>query len=103
MRDPTRKTSSMVSISLVGPKGGEAAFSPHTGVIPGRVPGLSSGSFVGPLVVAGSALAPRGVVNMSTFLTSSVHESPGGAGSESTVSGRGARHTSLGIYGSHSS
>lgn len=103
LRDPSRKTPSIVSISVRGPKGGEAAFSPPAGVIPGRAAGLSSGSFVGPVVVAGSALTPRGVINASTFLTSSGPESPSGVGSESTVSGRGTRPTSLGYYGSHSS
>lgn len=77
-RDPSRKTPSIVSISVAGPKGGEAALSPHTGVIPGRTVGLRSGSFVGPVGVTGSARAPRGVINVSTFLTSSGPESPGG-------------------------
>lgn len=101
MRDPARKTASMASISSAGPKGGEAALSPHTGVMPGRAAGLSSGSLVGPLVVAGSARAPRGVINMPAVLTASVVESPSGVGPESTVSVRGSSHTPLGHYSSH--
>lgn len=43
---PSPKTSPIVSISGVGPKGGETALTPPIGVMPGRAVVLSSGSLL---------------------------------------------------------
>lgn len=88
-------------MTCVGPCGGETAFLPRTGVIPGRTTGNRSGSLLLTRVVRGTVVAPRGAMNRLTILTSTVPETPGpkGALPHSTVAL--TSHVVLGHHGPH--